>query len=95
MSTDIRKGMPDPHIGKEEFRRRFFGRFYDPAFMPIRDDLERTMEIAWKAYEESRKAPRTRAAGKEFADPDYQLSEQWLAARQAILDAETRHADRT
>jgi multimeric flavodoxin WrbA len=95
MNTDIRKGMPDPHIGKEEFRKRFFGRFYDPAFIPIRDDLERTMEIAWKAYEESRKAPRTRVAGEGFADPEYQLSEQWSAARQAILDAETRHADRT
>ena len=70
MDVDIRKGMPDPHVGKEEFRKRFFARFYDPAFTPIRDDLDRAMEIAWKAYEDGRKAPRTRAAGEGFADPN-------------------------
>ena len=31
MDVDIRKGMPDPHVGKEEFRKRFFAQFYDPA----------------------------------------------------------------
>ena len=50
---------------------------------------------AWDAYEHSRKAPRTRKAGNEFADPDYDLSVDWLAARAAITDAQRRHGDRS
>jgi hypothetical protein len=45
---------------------------------------------AWDAYSHSRKAPRTRKAGAEFADPDYDLSVDWLAARAAIADAQRR-----
>ena len=93
MDVDIRKGMPNPHIDKEEFRQRFFAQFYDPAFAAIGEELERAFEIAWQAYEESRKAPRTRAAGERFDDADFQLSEEWLAAHQAIKDAEAAHND--
>lgn len=93
MDVDIRKGMPNPHIDKEEFRQRFFAQFYDPAFAAIGEELERAFEIAWQAYEESRKAPRTRAAGEKFDDGDFQLSEEWLAAHQAIMDAEVAHDD--
>ena len=83
MDVDIRKGMPCLHIDKEEFRQRFFAQFYDPAFAAIGEELERAFEIAWQAYEESRKAPSTLAAWERFDDPDFQLSEEWLAARQA------------
>ena len=34
-----------------------------------------------------------RNAGKEFADPDYDLSVDWLASRDAILAAQKRHDD--
>lgn len=95
MDVDIRKGMPDPHVGKEEFRKRFFARFYDPAFTPIRDDLDRAMEIAWRAYEAGRKAPQTRAAGEGFVDPQYQLSEEWWTAHQAMQEAASRHKNRS
>lgn len=38
------------------------------------------MEAAWDAYSHSRKSPITRKAGPGFADPDYEISVDWLAA---------------
>jgi hypothetical protein len=63
MTADVRKGMPDTRLSMEEFRKRFLARFYDPAFAPMADDLERIMGIAWEAYQAGRKAPITVAAG--------------------------------
>jgi multimeric flavodoxin WrbA len=93
MAADVRKGMPDAHISKDVFRTRFLEAFYDPAFEALRPELERAMEVAWDAYESSRKAPRARAAGPEFADRGYELSVEWLAAREAIKAAEKAHND--
>jgi multimeric flavodoxin WrbA len=90
-----RKGMPSPRLGKDEFRKRFLGQFHDPAFEPLAAELDKIATAAWDAYEHSRKAPRTRKAGAEFADPDYELSVDWLAARAAIADAHRRHLDRS
>src|SRR5262249_1988546 len=50
-------------------------------------------DIAWEAYHEGRKAPRTRAAGPEFENPEYQLSEQWLQTRDEIRKAQRLHED--
>ena len=93
MSADIRKGMPDPHLDQAVFRRRFFDQFYDPAFDGSRAELERLCVIAWEAYSDGRKAPRTRKAGAEFSDPSYDLSIEWIAARDAIRVAQARHVD--
>jgi multimeric flavodoxin WrbA len=93
MTADVRKGMPDPRLSMEEFRKRFLARFYDPAFAPMADDLERIMGIAWDAYQAGRKAPITVPAGDGFSDPDYQLSTQWLEARAAIDRANAAHQD--
>jgi multimeric flavodoxin WrbA len=90
-----RKGMPSPRMGEREFRRRFLGQFTDPVFDPLAGELDKIASAAWDAYENSRKAPRTRKAGSEFADPSYQLSVDWLDARAAIADAQRRHADRS
>jgi hypothetical protein len=60
----------------------------------LASELDKIAAVAWDAYEQSRKAPRTRKAGNEFADPNYELSIDWLAARAAIADAQRRHADR-
>jgi multimeric flavodoxin WrbA len=80
-------------IDKETFRARFQQRFYDPAFTGSKEEIDALAEIAWQAYEESRKSPRTRAAGPEFANPEYQLSEQWLEARAEIHKAQRVHED--
>ena len=91
--TAVRKGQGSVELDRETFRRRFEARFIDPAFEPLRAEVGRLEEAAWEAYRASRKAPHTRAAGGEFADPTYQLSVDWLADRAAIADAARRHAD--
>lgn len=90
-----RKGMPSPRLSEDEFRERFLGQFRDPAFDPLVAELDKVAAVAWDAYEHGRKAPRTRKAGAGFADPDYDLSVDWLAARAAIADAQRRHSDRS
>ena len=90
-----RKGMPSPRLGESEFRRRYLEQFRDPGFAPLAAELERIVAVAWDAYQNSRKAPHTRKAGPEFSDPDYDLSVDWLAAREAICEAGRRHADKS
>ena len=90
-----RKGMPSPQLSEGEFRQRYLEQFRDPGFEPLAAELKRITDVAWDAYAHSRKAPHTRKAGPEFADPDYDLSVDWLAAREAIHDAGRRHADKS
>jgi len=89
----VRKGQGSVELDRDTFRRRFENRFVDPAFDGLRDEVRRLEEAAWEAYCAHRKAPRTRAAGPGFADPDYQLSVDWLADRAMVLEATRRHAD--
>jgi multimeric flavodoxin WrbA len=86
----VRKGMPSVQLTRDEFTRRMQARFYDPEFEQLKPEVDKIIEAAWHAYDGYRKAPRTRRAGPGFADPDYELSIEWLAARQAIEDAERR-----
>jgi multimeric flavodoxin WrbA len=86
----IRKGSPSVKLTRDEFRERFRAQFFDPAFERVSTELDAVEAIAWEAYAASRKAPRTRAAGPAFADPSYQISEEWLATRAAIHTAQ-RH----
>ena len=85
-----RKGMPDPSLDESEFKSRFHSQFKDPAFDALTDELERVAGAAWDAYSNHRKSPRTQRAGQGYADPDYDLAVDWIAARQAILAAERR-----
>jgi multimeric flavodoxin WrbA len=90
-----RKGMPDPQLDEATFRDRFLSQFKDPAFEPLRAELDKVVGAAWDGYANGRKAPHTRKAGPEFADPDYDLSIDWLTARDAIATAQARHDDRS
>ncbi|MDP1865127.1 MAG: flavodoxin family protein [Bradyrhizobium sp.] len=90
---DIRKGMPSVELSREEFESRYRSRFADPAFEPLARELDAIVAVAWDGYSNSRKAPHTRKAGPGFADPDYDLSVDWLAAREAIIAAQRRHDD--
>ncbi len=60
----------------------------DPAFQAEEKALSRVEQIAWEAYQEGRKAPRTRKAGPGYADPEYELSIDWLAAKDRIEKAQ-------
>lgn len=92
-SPDIRKGMPSTELTREVFEQRFKSRFTDPAFSPLAEELQAITDAAWDAYADSRKAPHTRKAGPGFADPGYDLSIDWLAARDAIAEAQRIHED--
>jgi multimeric flavodoxin WrbA len=88
-----RQGTPDPTLDEGEFRKRFLHPFQDPAFEALTEELRRLADAAWDAYSHHRKSPRTRKAGPGFADPDYDLSVDWIAAREAIDLAQKRHED--
>ena len=80
--------MPSVAITKAEFTRRARERFVDPAFDPLQGEIGKIIEAAWNGYHEYRKAPRTKRAGPRYADPDYELSVDWIRSRDAIARAE-------
>jgi len=86
--TKIRKGQAPPPLSRREFGARFAQHFADPAFDAARDAIARVEVIAWHGYDEGRKAPLTRKAGSEFADPTYDLSVEWLDTRERLRRAE-------
>ncbi len=92
-TPDVRKGMPPAKLPREEFVRRYRNRFVDPAFKPLQGEIDAIIDAAWDAYSHSRKSPVTRKAGPGFADPEYELAVDWLAAREAILAAQRRYDD--
>ena len=77
-------------LTQEQFRERFFARFYDPAFDAVKPELEKVFEKAWDGYIAYRKSPRKKAAGKGFADPQFGLPIEWLDTRAKIQAAEKR-----
>ena len=90
---DVRKGMPPVNLDRQQFAARYRARFADPAFKPLQRELDAIIAAAWDGYSNSRKAPLTRKAGPGFADPNYDISLEWIAAREAILAAQRRHDD--
>jgi len=80
-------------LTKEEFRKRFFARFYDPAFAEVAAELEKVFEKSWDGYIASRKSPRQTAAGPEFAEPARKVPIEWLDTRARINAAEARQKD--
>ena len=91
--TDVRKGQMPPELTREQFSARFRDDFYDPAFRAAEDAVARLEEIAWHAYKEDRKAPVTRKAGPGYADPDYDLSVEWIEASERLKAAEKKQKD--
>jgi multimeric flavodoxin WrbA len=93
--ASVRKGMPDAKLEKDEFARRLRAHFYDPAFSHAVPEIETIIAIAWDAYENSRKAPRTRKAGPGYADPDYNLSIEWIEASERIRAAQHNYENKS
>ena len=91
--TKIRTGQAPAPLTREEFRQRFNVRFYDPAFGAEHEAIARLEAIAWQALQEGRKAPLTRPAGPDFADPTYEVSVQWLDTRARLRAAQNAWAD--
>jgi multimeric flavodoxin WrbA len=89
----IRKLMPDVRLAREQFDARFRERFRDPAYAPISHAIDRILDVAWDAYSNGRKAPHTHPAGPGYADPDYQLSDDWREASRRVQEAARRQKD--
>jgi len=93
MTTKVRKGQAPDHLGRGEFGLRFRANFVDPAFRAEDGAIARIEQIAWAAYDDGRKAPITRKAGPGYADPDYDLSVDWIAAKERLEQAQKAWAD--
>ena len=89
----VRKEMPDVALTRGQFAQRMHEHFSDPAFEPLSSAIERIVSVAWDAYDQGRKAPRTQKAGPGYADPDYDLAVEWIEASRRIKDAERRQKD--
>jgi multimeric flavodoxin WrbA len=90
---DIRVGQAPAALTRAEFHERFCNRFYDPAYAVENEAISRLEEIAWQAVQKGRKAPITQPAGKDFADPTYAMSVQWMQTRQRLRAAQKAWAD--
>jgi hypothetical protein len=90
---EVRTGQGPEQLSRDQFAARFRDRFFDPGFARHEAAIEEVLEVAWNAYVHSRKSPRTHPAGPGFADPTYELSTEWLAAKAAIDQAQREHDD--
>ena len=63
-----RKGMPSPQLGEAEFKQRYSNQFFDPAFRAVQAELDKIVDVAWDAYDKSRKSPVTQKAGPGFSN---------------------------
>ncbi|MEO6927784.1 MAG: NAD(P)H-dependent oxidoreductase [Casimicrobiaceae bacterium] len=93
MVPKARKGQAPARLARIEFRRRFADTLGDPAFAQDMAAWESVEATAYDGYHHSRKAPVTRAAGRGFADPQYQTSVEWLQARDRLRAAEKTQRD--
>ena len=90
---EIRTGQAPAPLDRAEFGRRFRATFIDPAFRTEDPSIARLEDIAWNAYTEGRKAPFTQKAGPGYADPDYDLSTEWIATKRRIEEAQRSWAE--
>ena len=88
-----RHEMPSAQISKPLFKTRFKTAFSDPCFQQLVAEIDQIAEMAWNAYDNSRKSPTTQKAGPEFDDPDHDLAVDWIRARDDIRDATKRFMD--
>lgn len=89
----VRKGQIAAPLSRDEFRDRYLSAFKDPAYRAEWQSLERIEAIAWDGYTNNRKSPLSRKAGEGYADPDFELSDEWRDARKAIEAADARRKD--
>ena len=88
MTIKIRKGQAPGPLARPQFSQRFRASFLDPAFAAEAPAIARLEKIAWGAYTEGRKAPVTQKAGPGYADPAYELSSEWVSAKERIEAAQ-------
>ncbi|MEO8881051.1 MAG: NAD(P)H-dependent oxidoreductase [Gemmatimonadaceae bacterium] len=87
----VRTGQGEAQLSREEFDKRFRERFYDPSFDAVTTEIDRIADVAWTNYDQYHKSPRTRKAGPEFENPDFDLPVEWLDTRARIIEAQKAH----
>jgi multimeric flavodoxin WrbA len=87
----VRTGQGSTQLTRTEFVRRYREQFRDPAFAGLSMELDRIVDTAWHVYLHGGASPHKQKAGPEFANPDHELSAEWLEARQAIREAQQEH----
>ncbi|MBC7780145.1 MAG: NAD(P)H-dependent oxidoreductase [Proteobacteria bacterium] len=92
---EIRKGQAPADLSRDEFSVRYRASFVDPAFRTEDASIARLEAIAWDAYTEGRKCPFTQKAGPGYADPDYDLSTEWVETKQRLAEAQRVWGDAT
>lgn len=90
---DIRTGQAPAPLAREQFSARFQAAYKDPAFRAEDASISRLEEISWQAYVEGRKAPFTQKAGAGYANPDYDLSVEWVVTKKRIDAAQLQWTD--
>jgi len=75
-------------LRREAFEQRFQRQFVDPAFRGEQAAIDRLQTIAWHNHQDNHKAPLAHKAGAGFADPDYEVSDDWRATRDRIAQAQ-------
>ena len=90
---EVRKGQAPAMLSREEFGLRFRAPYRDPLFNIEAEAITRLEEIAWQTYSDGRKSPITSKAGARFADPDYELSVEWLATKERLEKAQALWAE--
>ena len=91
--VDIRKGQAPATMERAPFSTRFRAAFTDPAYRGEDAALQRLEDIAWSAYTDGRKAPLRHMAGPGYADPNYELSDEWVATKKRLDQAQLHWAD--
>lgn len=70
VQIEVRKGMPDVQLSREEFERRFRDRFFDPAFVKNEAALKAITDTAWDGYNVYRKNPVKGVAAEGYSKPN-------------------------
>ena len=83
-APEPRKGMPSPQIDEAEFRKRFLSQFIDPAFEPLKAELDKVVgrRLGRLFATIARRRARTRRA-KGSPIPITIWPIDWRAAREA------------
>ena len=82
MNVRVLTGQAPKPLNRKAFSQKFRARFADPAFAVEEDAVARLETVAWDAYHEGRKA------GSGFADPAYDLSQEWYDTHLALKAAQ-------
>lgn len=80
-------------LEETEFRRRYQRIFANPVFKKHQIIIDELTDEAWKTYQEGKKTPDTIRAGTGYQNPDYQLSVDWIRAKEAVDEAKKIHED--